>query len=272
MALPPLRDGADGHSEESGREPRCGHRPQSQAQNAQASGQNCMRPPGRIFACFGDFEPGEDSRCPFGSPPCGCFAWTALWLAWQRDQQALAAAQARVQAALAAVQDAEQRVEQARLAAVTRPPTRAGERCLEIAKLRTGLRAAASNLPSRNPYKSGFLSPCGAQGRHGLLGGCGSCGTQGCQETARRCHRLRRLHQGAAFGAITRLVARCVARFGYRACRLGEAQHPGPSQARLPPRAPPASWTLSQQPRGARRLGPSARNARCALRLTTCAS
>ena len=64
---------------------------------------------------------------------------------------------------------------------------------------------------------------------------------------------MRRLHQGAAFEAITGLVARCVARFGYRPCRLGEAQHPGPSQARPPPRAPPASWTLSRQPRGARR-------------------
>ena len=138
--LPPLRDGADGHSEESGRDwqqralrrygewicrPRCGHRPQSQAQNARANGQNCPRPPGRIFACFGDVEPGEDSRCPCGSPPCGCFAGQRSGLArakaqLQRDQQALTAAQARVQAT--AVQDAEQRVEQARLAAVTRPP------------------------------------------------------------------------------------------------------------------------------------------------------
>ena len=43
-------------------------------QNARAKGQTCPRPPGRIFACFGDFEPGEDSRCQCGRPPCGCFA------------------------------------------------------------------------------------------------------------------------------------------------------------------------------------------------------
>ena len=105
----------------------------------------------------------------------------------QRDQQALAAAQARVQAALTAVQDAEQRVEQARLAAVTRPPVQEDETqhvphnlagllamseqaerelardastgAAWIAKLRTGLRAAASNLPSRNSYKSDCCPP-----------------------------------------------------------------------------------------------------------------
>ena len=127
-----------------------------------------------------------------------------------------------------------------------------------IAKLRFGLRAAASRSSSsgvasvpafinnwlwhtscRTPAAAA-TAPAGERTTtgHGLRRGC--FGDREIVEGA-----LSR----APVQAHARRVARCRARYELRPTRLGEGDHPGPSQGRSPPDRPSTSWTISRQPR-----------------------